>query len=61
MTFNFDFTNLLAGLLQDTRTPEQKACTHVLSYRMQDGKYFCASCRYTSPLRLRKLRRGEVE
>lgn len=41
-------------LFQGNQTPTQKACSHVLSSRMSDGKYFCPSCRLVSSFPLTK-------
>lgn len=36
--------DFLKSLFHPNATEAQKACCHLLSYRMKDGKYFCASC-----------------
>lgn len=55
MTFVFD--DLFKGFnFVDGRTPEQKACGHILSSQMHDGKFFCPSCRLISNTQLVKPR-----
>jgi hypothetical protein len=49
------FSDLLGIFgINDTRSPEQKSCTHLLASRMPDSKYFCPSCRYVSQYPMRK-------
>jgi len=45
--------SFLRALFNPNATPEQKACGHLLSYQMKDGKHFCASCRLVSDVALR--------
>lgn len=45
--------SVLDFIFNPDATPEQRACTHYLSFRMRDGKHFCMSCRLVSELPLR--------
>lgn len=42
------FLDHLHDLMGDTRTTEQRGCSHFLSVKMHDGKYFCPSCKLVS-------------
>ena len=40
--------DFLDALFHPKGTPEQQACSHLLSAEMPDGKHFCPSCRLVS-------------
>lgn len=37
---------------QKQLTPQQQACSHILSSQMHDGKYFCPICHLISSMPL---------
>ena len=45
---NAAIPGFLDALLRPKGTPEQEACSHLLSVEMSDGKHFCPSCRLVS-------------
>lgn len=51
--FPFDFGGFFT---KPNQTAEQKACGHILSSQMKDGKFFCPSCRLVSDFPLVKPR-----